>query len=91
MVHLNRHPARFHPLLITEIMKTKQGIIPSTRRRSNGWQATLEFPNGGIQAFASLYGTHDDALRAAKRLLKTRLLYPERCIPDPSANMLMEL
>lgn len=76
---------------LNTIMKTKQEIIPSTRRRSNGWQATLEFPNGGIQAFPSLYGSHDEALRAAKRLLKTRLLYPESCIPDPSANMLLEL
>ena len=75
----------------TENMKTKQEIIPSTRRRTNGWQATLEFPNGGIQAFASLYYSHEEALEAAKGLLKNRLRYPESCIPDPSANILMEL
>ena len=72
-------------------MKTELEIIPSTRRRANGWQSILEFPNGGIQAFPSLYGSHDEALRAAKGLLKTRLIHPEGCIPDPSANMLMEL
>ena len=72
-------------------MKTKQEIIPSTRRRANGWQSTLEFPNGGIQAFASIYGSHDEALRNARGLLKNRLRYPEGCIPDPSANILMEL
>ena len=72
-------------------MQTKQEIIPSTHRRANGWQSTLEFRNGGIQAFPSLYGSQDEALKAAKGLLKTRLLYPESCIPDPSANTLVEL
>jgi hypothetical protein len=72
-------------------MKTKQEIIPSTRRKAHGWQATLEFPNGGIQAFPSLYGSHDKAFKAARGLLRSRLQHPESCIPDPSADMLMEL
>jgi hypothetical protein len=70
-------------------MKTLQ-ITPSTRRRANGWQATLEFPNGGIQAFSSVYGSMEQAARAANGLLTARRANPERCIPDPSANMLME-
>jgi hypothetical protein len=71
-------------------MKTLQ-ITPSTRRRANGWQATLEFPNSGIQAFSSLYSSMEQATRAANGLLTARLANPESCIPDPAANMLMEL
>jgi hypothetical protein len=71
-------------------MKTLQ-ITPSTRRAINGWQATLEFPNGGIQAFSSVYSSMDQAARAANGLLTARLANPGSCIPDPSANMLMEL
>jgi hypothetical protein len=70
-------------------MKTLQ-ITPSTRRRANGWQATLEFPNGGVQAFSSLYSSMDQAARAANGLLTARLANPAGCIPDPAANMLME-
>ena len=66
-------------------------ITPSTRRAINGWQATLEFPNGGIQAFSSVYNSMGNAARAANGLLTARLANPESCIPDPSANMLMEL
>jgi hypothetical protein len=71
-------------------MKTLQ-ITPSTRRRANGWQATLEFSNGGIQAFSSVYSSMEQATRAANGLLTARLANPESCIPDPAANMLAEL
>jgi hypothetical protein len=71
-------------------MKTLQ-ITPSTRRAINGWQATLEFPNGGIQAFCSVYSSMEKAARAANGLLTARLANPESCIPDPSANMLQEI
>ena len=71
-------------------MKTELEIIPSTRRRANGWQSTLEFPNGGIQAFSSVYSSMGNAARAANGLLTARLANPESCIPDPSPNMLME-
>jgi hypothetical protein len=70
-------------------MRTLQ-ITPSTRRRANGWQATLEFPNGGIQAFSSLYGSMEQAARAANGMLTARLASPESCIPDPAPNMLLE-
>jgi hypothetical protein len=70
-------------------MKTLQ-ITPSTRRHANGWQATLEFPNGGIQAFCSLYSSMDQAARAANGLLTARLANPGGCIPDPAPNMLQE-
>jgi hypothetical protein len=66
-------------------------ITPSTRRRANGWQATLEFPNGGVQAFSSLYSSMEQAARVANGLLTARLANPGGCVPDPSANMLMEL
>jgi hypothetical protein len=71
-------------------MKTLQ-ITPSTRRRANGWQATLEFPNGGIQAFPSLYGSMEEAARAANGLLTARLANPGSCVPDPAPNMLQEI
>jgi hypothetical protein len=71
-------------------MKTLQ-ITPSTRRRANGWQATLEFPNSGIQAFSSLYSSMEEAARAANGLLTARLANPEGCVPDPAPNMLQEI
>lgn len=71
-------------------MKTIQ-ITPSARRRANGWQATLEFPNGGVQAFSSLYGSMGEAFLAANGLLTARLANPESCIPDPAANNLEQI
>jgi hypothetical protein len=71
-------------------MKTLK-ITSSTRRRSNGWQATLEFPNGGIQVFRSVYSSERQASRAANGLLKARLASPESCIPDPAPNILQEI
>jgi hypothetical protein len=69
----------------------KDKIIASTRCRANGWQATLEFPNGGIQAFSSIHYSHDAALKTAKELLNIRLNYPKSCVIDPQPNLLMEL
>ncbi len=66
-------------------------IVASTRRQSNGWQATLEFPNGGIQAFSSIHCSHNAALKAAKELLSSRLKYPKSCVCDPFPNLLMEI
>ena len=69
----------------------KDKIIASTRRRANGWQATIEYPNGGIQAFSSIHYSHDAALKYAKELLNIRLNYPKSCVSDPQPNLLMEL
>lgn len=69
----------------------KLQITPSTRLRANGWQATLEFPNGGIQAFSCVYSSMDQAARAANKLRTVRLARPESCIPDPAPNMLQEI
>ena len=71
-------------------MQTKNEITPSTRRLANGcWQATLEFPNGGIQAFRSLYHSHNKALEAAKGLLKSRPTRPNGCVFDPAPYVLV--
>ena len=69
----------------------KNKIIASTRCRANGWQATLEYFNGGIQAFPSIHYSHDAALMAAKELLNVRFKYPKSCVSDPQPNLLMEL
>jgi hypothetical protein len=69
----------------------KDKIIASTRCRANGWQATLEYPNGGIQAFSSIHYSHDEALKAAEKLLSARLKHPKGCVSDPLPNLLVEL
>ena len=65
-------------------------VNPSTRRVVKGWQVVLEFPNGGRQAFGSLYWTQDDAFKAAKKSANLRELHPGSCVKDPAPNCLVE-